>query len=197
MCPTFVATGEEVMSTRGRANVIRAALEQRFSPDPLRAAELEAALGHCLSCKACTTECPSNVNLALLKAELLHARWQRDGLPMRERLLGRVDLLGKLGCLAPGLANAALERPTLRKLLAKLTGLSTRHPLPRYAEERFDHWFARRAPAIGPPRSQPTRGKVFLWDDTFVRYHETHIGRAAVAVLEAAGFEVALVAGRK
>ena len=197
MCPTFVATGEEVMSTRGRANVIRAALEQRFSPDPLRAAELEAALGHCLSCKACTTECPSNVNLALLKAELLHARWQRDGLPLRERLLGRVDLLGKLGCLAPDLANAALEKPALRKLFAKLTGLSLGRPLPRYAAERFDQWFAHRAPASGLSRTRSPRGKVFLWDDTFVRYHEPHIGRAAVAVLEAAGFDVALVAGRK
>jgi len=197
MCPTFVATGEEVMSTRGRANVIRAALEQRFSPDPLRAGELEAALGHCLSCKACTTECPSNVNLALLKAELLHARWRRDGLPLRERLLGRVDLLGKLGCLAPDLANAALDWPMLRKLLARLMGLSPRRPVPRYASERFDEWFARRARAIEQPRSKTARGKVVLWDDTFIRYHEPHIGRAAVAVLEAAGFEVALVAGRK
>ena len=197
MCPTFVATGEEVMSTRGRANVIRAALEQRFNPDPLRAAELEAALGHCLSCKACTTECPSNVNLALLKAELLHARWQRDGLPLRERLLGRVDLLGKLGCLAPDLANAALEKPALRQLLTKLTGLATGRPLPHYAEERFDQWFVSRTPSAGLPRPGMDRGKVLLWDDTFVRYHEPHIGRAAVAVLEAAGFEVALVAGRK
>ena len=71
MCPTFMATGEEIMSTRGRANAIRAALELRgINGDPLRSAELEAALSNCLSCKACTVECPSNVNLALLKAEL-------------------------------------------------------------------------------------------------------------------------------
>ena len=78
MCPTFIATGEEIMSTRGRANAIRAALELRgvAGGDPLRCAELDAALSNCLSCKACTTECPSNVNMALLKAELLHARIQ-------------------------------------------------------------------------------------------------------------------------
>ncbi len=75
MCPTFLATGEEGMSTRGRANLIRAALEARGSNgDPLRSPELEYALSNCLSCKACLTECPSNVNLALLKAELQHAR---------------------------------------------------------------------------------------------------------------------------
>src|SRR5204863_69374 len=95
MCPTFLATGEEYMSTRGRANAIRAALELRFQADPLLSAELDAALSNCLSCKACTVECPSNVNLALLKAELMYARHQRDGLPLRERILSHVDLLGR------------------------------------------------------------------------------------------------------
>src|SRR6185437_8779986 len=115
MCPTFLATGEEYMSTRGRANAIRAALELRFHDDPLRSDELDAALSNCLSCKACTVECPSNVNLALLKAELTHARHKRDGLPLRERLLSSVDLLGRLGCLMPGLANASLQWPWLRR----------------------------------------------------------------------------------
>jgi len=80
MCPTYIVTGEEIMSTRGRANAIRASLEQRglANGDSLCSEEMEAALSNCLSCKACTTECPSNVNMALLKAELLHARIQRD-----------------------------------------------------------------------------------------------------------------------
>src|SRR5204863_4369492 len=98
MCPTFMATGEEIMSTRGRANIIRAALELRVKgQDPLKSAELDAALGNCLSCKGCTPECPSNVNLVLLKAEVMHARGRRDGLPLRERMLSNVDLLGRMG----------------------------------------------------------------------------------------------------
>ena len=109
MCPTFIATHDEVMSTRGRANIIRAALELRSNGhDPMKSTELDAALSNCLSCKGCTPECPSNVNLALLKAEMLHARWRRDGLPMRERILSNVDLLGKLGCLMPRLTNRLL-----------------------------------------------------------------------------------------
>ena len=82
--------------------------------DPLKSAELDAALSNCLSCKGCTPECPSNVNLALLKAEMLHARWRRDGLPLRERILSNIDLLGKLGCTdaeadesAPGFQDGA------------------------------------------------------------------------------------------
>jgi Fe-S oxidoreductase len=193
MCPTFVATGDEIMSTRGRANALRAALERGGleGRDPFHSDEVEQALSNCLSCKACTSECPSNVNMALLKAELLHARHQRDGLPLRERLLSAVDWLGRAGCLAPDLANAALEWPWLRRGLRRWLGLAEARPLPPYALERLDHWFARREPARG------RRGRVMLWDDTFVRYHEPHIGRAAVAVLEAAGFEVGLVQGRQ
>jgi FAD/FMN-containing dehydrogenase/Fe-S oxidoreductase len=194
MCPTFIATGEEIMSTRGRANAIRAALELRgvTSGDPLRCTELDAALSNCLSCKACTTECPSNVNMALLKAELLNARIRRDGLSWRERLVSSVDLLGRIGCLMPWLANAALGSLFVRSLMSKTLGLAWQRPLPRYARQRFDRWFARR----GRLQSS-TRGRVVLWDDTFVRYHEPHIGIAAVKVLEAAGFEVALPTGRK
>src|SRR5207253_10948043 len=115
MCPTFIATHDEVMSTRGRANIIRAALELRTNGhDPLKSDELDAALSNCLSCKGCTPECPSNVNLALLKAEMLHARWRRDGLPLRERILSNVDLLGKLGCVMPSFTNRLLHSKAVR-----------------------------------------------------------------------------------
>src|SRR6185369_6741862 len=205
MCPTFLATGEEYMSTRGRANAIRAALELRFQDDPLRSEELDAALSNCLSCKACTVECPSNVNLALLKAELMYARHRRDGLPLKERMLSNVDLLGRLGCLMPGIANASLDSKFLRGVMRKTLGITDRRPLPYYAKQRFDRWFLVGRDAVEPRRahngstaSRPTkRGEIILWDDTFVRYHEPHIGIAAVKVLEALGFSVSLVSGRK
>jgi FAD/FMN-containing dehydrogenase/Fe-S oxidoreductase len=193
MCPTFIATGEEYMSTRGRANLIRAALELRGmeNRDPLRSAELDAALTNCLSCKACLTECPSNVNMALLKAELQYARVRRQGLTLRQRLFSAVDTLGRLGCKMPWLGNMVLESFFARQFMAQAFGISTERELPHYARERFDVWFAKHA------RPGQKRGRVILWDDTFVRYHEPHIGIAAVKVLEAAGFEVTLPAGRE
>jgi Fe-S oxidoreductase len=217
MCPTFIATHDEVMSTRGRANIIRAALEVRTNPATagLKSAELDAALSNCLSCKGCTPECPSNVNLALLKAEMLHARWRRDGLPLRERILSNVDLLGKLGCLMPRLTNRLLGSKAARIAMEKTIGISRRRSLPHYASERFDKWFSGhcRASAAAdatnkeglsldrPGGYKPpllgNRGPVILWDDTFVRYHEPHIGIAAVKVLEAFGFEVSLVKDRR
>jgi Fe-S oxidoreductase len=130
--------------------------------------------------------------MALLKAEILHARHQRDGLPLRERLLSNVDLLGRLGTLTPRIANAALRSPFIRQLMSKTLGLAEERPLPAYAKQRFDRWFAKHV-----TRHTGSRGRVILWDDTFVRYHEPHIGVAAVKVLQALGFEVSLPKGRK
>ena len=220
MCPTFLATGEEVMSTRGRANVIRKILQWRENGnDPLESEELDAALSNCLSCKGCTPECPSNVNLALLKAELLYAIIRKHGLGLRERILSRPDLLGEIGCACPRMANAALKFAPLRMLIEKTIGLSAKRSLPKYTSERFDRWFARRSfRAKTPVRLGPrdptgvtlkvshrdpsaplrsARDDVILWDDTFVRYNEPHIGIAAVEILEALGVRVSLAHGRK
>ena len=145
---------------------------------------------------------------------MLHARWRRDGLPLRERILSNVDLLGKLGCLMPRLTNRLLGFKAARIAMEKTIGISARRSLPHYATERFDKWFSRHCRASvsdatnkeGRSPDRPggykppllgKRGKVILWDDTFVRYHEPHIGMAAVKVLEALGFEVALVKNRR
>src|ERR1051325_2572891 len=124
MWPTCLAQHDEVMSTRGRANIIRRSLELRANGrDPLNSAELDAALSNCLSCKGCTPECPSNVNLALLKAEMLYARWKRDGLPMREKFFSNVDLLGRIGCAVPWLSNAIVDLAPVRGLMEKTLGI--------------------------------------------------------------------------
>ena len=192
MCPTYIATGEEGMSTRGRANLIRAALELREIPDALRSEELDYALSNCLACRACISECPSNVNLPLLKAELLHARTKRTHKSKLQRLVSSVDLLGRVGCAVPGLANFLLDSRSVRHVIGKMFGITDQRPMPEFAAERFDRWFAKHRSGI-----HPNRGQVILWDDTFVRYHEPHIGKAAVAVLEAAGYAVTLPTKRK
>ena len=159
MCPTFMATGEEIMSTRGRANAIRAVLEGRGARRrrPAALAELEAALSNCLSCKACTTECPSNVNLALLKAELLHARTGGTGCRCGAAVQRRGSA-GPAGVRVPGLANAALRmRAACAGCWNDRSAFARNVPCRRYATERFDRWFARRP----VPRGRP-RGRVIL-----------------------------------
>jgi Fe-S oxidoreductase len=223
MCPTFIVTGEEILSTRGRVNVIRSVLDGRMgrkhddegSSQPLlpgslekpgklttpeirhngsflNSLELEAVLSSCLGCKACSTECPSNVDLALLKAELLHARISQKGLTFKQRVFSSVDVLGSIGCRFPWLANKALDSFFVRTLVYKLLGIAYQRPLPHYTKHRFDHWFKARSINHSAPR-----GRIVLWDDTFARYHEPHVGAAAVKVLEAAGYRVTLAEGRK
>ncbi|NLX21228.1 MAG: FAD-binding protein [Phycisphaerae bacterium] len=203
MCPTFIVTQEEIMSPRGRANTIRATLEGRLGTgDPLASKELGTALDNCLSCKACKTECPSNVDIAQLKADLNHARHRRSGVPLLDRLIANADLLGRMnaGLLAP-MVNAVMRLSLARQLMALVLGFTPDRPMPAYARQRFDRWFARhRKGGSGSSVSKSTRstrGRVILWDDTWVRYNEPHIGQAAVKVLEAAGFEIALAEGRK
>jgi Fe-S oxidoreductase len=147
------------------------------------------------------------VNLALIKAEMLYARWKRDGLPLRERFFSNVDLLGKIGCAIPWLANATLDFAPLRGFMEKTLGISARRSLPHYTRERFDLWFEKHSSvaALYERRKNNatvtdrrySRGKIILWDDTFVRYHEPNIGIAAVKVLHALGFEVELMQNRK
>jgi len=192
MCPTFIATGEEIQSTRGRANTIRAVLEGRLGGGDLRSEELAEVLDDCLGCKACRRECPSNVDLTLLKAELLHARHGVAGVPLRDRVIAAADALGRLGSSLPWLANAVAGSAPGRRLVAAALGFDPARPLPAFAGQPFDRWFAARPEAAPGPR-----GRVVLWDDTWVRYHEPGIGRAAVAVLEAAGYEVVLAEGRR
>lgn len=190
MCPTYIATNDEIMSTRGRANTIRAALEHTHNKgtQSIFTPELEQALSNCLSCKACTTECPSNVNMALLKAELLHAKQTAQGIPIRERILARVELLGKLATSAPGIANGLLQSPLVRKFNEAVLGLSVHRPIPAYASRRFGAHSLE-----GQKIGETLAGKVYLWDDCFVRYNEPDIGDAAVRVLNALGYEVELL----
>lgn len=193
MCPTFQATGDEALSTRGRANIIRAVLEGKLDADraPLLSESLQSVLSDCLSCKACTSECPSNVNMALLKAELLHARHRKHGVPFYARLLSRVDLLGMMGSAFPRLTNATLAFSPFRWLLRHVAHIAPQRPLPPYALQRFDRWFKKE----GLEKTTAHRGTILLWDDCFVRHNEPHIGHAAVRVLEKAGFAPRLVEG--
>jgi Fe-S oxidoreductase len=143
----------------------------------------------------------------------MYARHRRDGLPLRDRIFSNVDLLGRIGCAMPSLANSSLNFRPLRAVMEKMLGVSARRSLPHYTNERFDRWFANHLPPTNGPYADcrasvsdamafhrnalQNRGKVILWDDTFVRYHEPHIGIAAVKVLEALGFEVALAKNRQ
>ncbi len=191
MCPSYMATRDEEHSTRGRANALRAVLSGRLPASEFTGRRLHEIMDLCLECKGCKAECPANVDMAKLKYEFLHHYHQANGLPLRSRLFGRIARLDALGARMPGLVNRVSGLAASRWLMDRLLGVDRRRPLPRLASETFTDWFARRpVPAAAP------RGEVVLFHDTFTTYHVPEIGRAAVELLEAAGYRV-LLADRK
>ncbi len=196
MCPSYRATLDERHGTRGRANALRLAISGQFPADPEEHSHAPAwndeatheTLALCLSCKACKTECPSNVDIARLKAEFTAQSYRQSGrVPLRARVFGNIRTLNELGSLAPGFANWVAALPPTRAVLQRLLDLAPERSMPRFAPSLYS-WFATR----GSPTNDPARPKVVLFADCFVTYNEPHIGRAAIEVLEALGYQVAL-----
>jgi Fe-S oxidoreductase len=188
MCPSYMATRDEEHSTRGRANALRAVLSGRMAPAEFTGKRLHEVMDLCLECKGCKAECPANVDMAKMKYEFLYHYYQANGLPLRNRLFGRIADLNAVGARVPALANRLANLPLNRWLLEKVAGIDRRRPLPAFAAQTFEAWFRRRT----PPASSP-RGEVVLFHDTFVNYNAPGIGEAAVELLETGGYRVVLV----
>ncbi|MEA2295523.1 MAG: hypothetical protein QOE86_3162, partial [Solirubrobacteraceae bacterium] len=186
MCPSYMATREEEHATRGRANALVKALSE---PDPgaaLGDERLYEILDLCLECKACKSECPLSVDMATLKSEFLSHHNAIHGTPLRSRLFGSIRTLNKIGSATAPLSNAPLPR----RLMEKITGIDRRRPLPRFERETLIRWAGKRA-----RRSPPSRGEVVFLADSFTTFTEPGVGRAAVELLDAAGYDVRLESG--
>jgi FAD/FMN-containing dehydrogenase/Fe-S oxidoreductase len=187
MCPSFLATRDEKHSTRGRARILQEMVNGSLVTGGWRAPEVHEALDLCLSCKACSSECPTGVDMASYKAEVLHHSYRRRLRPRSHYTLGRLPRWARLASLAPRLANATLTVPALARGARWVAGVDRRRSLPTFAPVTFRSWFAARPPA-------PSAGDrpVLLWPDTFTDHFAPEIGIAAVQVLEDAGFSVSI-----
>ena len=184
MCPSYRATRDEKDSTRARARVLQELVSGGFA-DRWRADAVAESLELCLSCKACSADCPTGTDMATYKAEALHQRYRGRLRPAAHYSLGWLPRWARLAARAPRLANALLGAPGLAPLGARLAGLDSRRRLPRFARVTFRDWFAGHH---GPPAGAP----IVIWVDTFTNYFSPQVGIAAVAVLEAAGYAVSL-----
>jgi FAD/FMN-containing dehydrogenase/Fe-S oxidoreductase len=181
MCPSFLATRDEKDSTRGRARVLQELVNGSLVSG-WDAAEVSEALDLCLSCKGCSADCPAGVDMASYKAEVLYQRYRGRVRPAAHYSLGWLPRWARLAARFPGLSNAALAAAPAAALAKRLGGIDRRRPLPRFAPESFRRWFAGHQPAAGRP--------VLLWADTFTNAFSPSVGKAAVEVLEAAGYSV-------
>ena len=185
MCPSFMVTRDERDSTRGRANALRAVLDGRAPADDIASDELYEIMDLCISCKGCKAECPSNVDMARLKSEFLSMYHEKRPYSLRDRIFSQPDLAGRWGVAFRGVANWLIEQGWFRAAFERAAGVDRRRSLPKFAAETFERWLRRRG-------SKPSERKVVLFHDTFMNFHEPDIGKAAVAVLEASGFQVVL-----
>ena len=190
MCPSFRATRDEKDSTRGRANALRLALAEggKANRSPLSERWLLDVMDLCLSCKACKAECPSNVDMAKLKAEFLHAYYQRRLRPLGHYLLAHIDRINRYGSSVAGALNWLNRRGITRWLMEKVAGIDRRRSMPEFHHDHFRRWFLQR-----PPAGDAAKERVLLFDDCFTTFNEPEIGRAAVTVLEHLGVTVELV----
>jgi FAD/FMN-containing dehydrogenase/Fe-S oxidoreductase len=186
MCPSFRVTREEEHSTRGRAHLLWEMLEGEVIRDGWNSKEVKSSLDLCLSCKGCKSDCPVGVDVATYKAEFLSHYYDGKIRPRSSYAFGHIDGWAKLASLAPGLVNLATQLPVLRDVAKMVAGMPQPRRIPAFAPETFRSWFERRAV------KNSNRAQVLVWPDTFNNYFLPQTARAAVEVLEAAGFEVRL-----
>jgi FAD/FMN-containing dehydrogenase/Fe-S oxidoreductase len=194
MCPSYLATRDEKDSTRGRARVLQELANGSLVSSGWQSPEVAEALDLCLSCKGCSTDCPAGVDMATYKAEALYQRYRGRLRPASHYTLGWLPRWAALTSRKPWtarLANAALRFGPAAAAAKRFGGIDKRRDLPVFATQSFRRWFAERSVTTHRPAAKP----VLLWVDTFTNAFAPQVGRAAVAVLEAAGYQVA-VTGR-
>jgi FAD/FMN-containing dehydrogenase/Fe-S oxidoreductase len=189
MCPSYQATREERHSTRGRANALRSALSGILPPEALTERSMYQILDLCLECKGCKAECPTAVDMARIKASFLELYYQRHGIPVRTRLFSDLPALAEWGARFAGLVNRITHSRLFRLLQEPFLGIASQRTLPLFQRSTFRKWY--RTHAI------PESGReVILFVDTYTNLIEPDIGRAAIEVLEAAGYRVLVVSGQ-
>ncbi|WP_348262940.1 FAD-binding and (Fe-S)-binding domain-containing protein [Telmatobacter sp. DSM 110680] len=197
MCPSYRATGDEKHSTRGRAHLLWEMLAGSLHSEGFQSEAVHEALDLCLSCKACKTECPVQVDMAAYKAEFLAQHYKGRMHPLRHYVFGFADKLARMGSITPGMTNAILTGGLTGPLIKRIAGVAPQRALPRLAQQSFvsGHYFSRaERPAdkdgASAPDGSSAQKQVFLWPDTWNNYYHPQTLVAAESVLNAAGFIV-------
>ena len=188
MCPSFKATREEEHSTRGRANALRLAMSNQLGSEGLASQRLHEVMDLCLSCKACKSECPSNVDMAKMKSDSLQMYYDENGTTFRDKLIRESSkAAANFSGWKSGVVNSIQKSSLFRFVLERTAKFDKRRTLPDFAREPFYKWFAKHA-----HKTNKGDKKVVLFADTYLNYHEPQIGISALQLLNSCGYEVIL-----
>ena len=184
MCPSYMATRNEKDTTRARANILREVLTRSDQTNPFASEEIKEVMDLCLSCKGCKAECPSNVDIAKLKAEFLQQRYNTEGIPWRTKLIANYNSANQLASLVPGLYNFFISNKLTAGLFKRLAGFAPERSLPKLDSTTLEKWFAQQDTSVSGPN------RVLLFCDEFTNYNDTGIGITAVKLLRKLGYQV-------
>ncbi|GAC1535764.1 MAG: FAD-binding and (Fe-S)-binding domain-containing protein [Sediminibacterium sp.] len=191
MCPSFMATRDEKDSTRARANILREFLTHSDKLNRFDHKEIYEVMDLCLSCKACKSECPSNVDMAKLKAEFLQQYYDANGVPFRSKLIANFSASAKLGSLMPGMYNFMVTNGITGSLIKRLSGFAVKRSMPAISKTTLRNWYKKhRSETHGVTGGR----RVYVFCDEFTNYNDAPIGITAILLLEKLGYEVIIPA---
>ena len=188
MCPSYMATRNEKDTTRARANILREFLTHSTKFNRFNHDEILDVMDLCLSCKGCKSECPSNVDMAKLKAEFLQQYYDANGVPFRSRLIANFTASSKLGAILPGVYNYMMTNGALSKTVKRLSGFAAERSMPTLYKTTLQRWYKKHQTEI----KEKGQRRVYLFCDEFTNYNDTEIGIKAIGLLERLGYEVVI-----
>lgn len=190
MCPSFMATRNEKDTTRARANILREFLTHSSKVNRFDHKEIYEVMDLCLSCKGCKSECPSNVDMAKLKAEFLQNYYDANGVPFRSKLIANFNRSSTLGSIAPGIYNFVMTNPAISKTVKRFSGFAEKRSMPTLYTKTLKSWYKHhKASHNGHATSNK---KVYLFCDEFTNFNDTEIGIKAILLLEQLGYQVVI-----
>ncbi|MFK7969234.1 MAG: FAD-binding and (Fe-S)-binding domain-containing protein [Bacteroidia bacterium] len=191
MCPSYMASRNEKDTTRARANILREFLTRSDKANRFDHEEIKEVMDLCLSCKGCASECPSNVDVASLKAEFLHQYYQEHGVPFRARMFANFAPLNeKLGMIWPAFTNAITGSALTAPLVKSIMGVAPKRPLPKLYKHSLKRWYKKEYAALKPT---PPIGKLYFFFDEFINLNDVKVGIAAITLLARLGYDVMMV----
>jgi FAD/FMN-containing dehydrogenase/Fe-S oxidoreductase len=191
MCPSFMATKNEKDTTRARANILREILTNSAKANPFDSPEIKEVMDLCLSCKGCKSECPSNVDMAKLKAEFLQQYYNSNGVPFRAKLIGHFNTLNSVMSKVPGLYNFAISNPVTSAVIKSVSGFAQKRSLPKLHGQTLKSWYHKnKTIGFGVNNPLANKGKVYLFCDEFTNFNDLPVGQTAIKLLTKLGYEV-------
>ncbi|RTL60366.1 MAG: FAD-binding oxidoreductase [Sphingobacteriales bacterium] len=197
MCPSYMATRNEKDTTRARANILREFLTNSDKLNRFDHKEIYEVMDLCLSCKGCKSECPSNVDMAKLKAEFMQHYYDANGVPFRSKLIANFSKSAKLGAIVPSLYNFAVTNAVIGGVIKNVSGFATKRSMPTMYKTTLKAWYKKRRRTTEDGQQAKSNGQpstvnrqLYLFCDEFTNYNDTEIGIKAIQLLEKLGYEV-------